>query len=78
MRKLRPCESELGYCCFVEHWAGCWSKGHEPNDRDESKCPQTPAEVDALYEVVVDKIIARSRRAARRTAGSSRKADGRV
>lgn len=77
MKQLRPCEVELGYCCLIERWAGCWEKGHEPHDRDQRKCPATVAEADLLYERSCDAIIKRSRRNARRTAKTMRRSDGR-
>ena len=74
-RELKPCEVELGHCCLIERWAGCWENGHEPQDRDERKCPKSAAEVDALYEQSVDEIIARGRRNARRATKSGTQTD---
>lgn len=74
---LRPCNRERGWCLLAEFWSGCWRKGHEPNDRDEAKCPQTEAEFDAEWERICDSHIARGRQAARRTVGAVRGADER-
>ena len=64
-KQSKPCRWEGGRCIFADHWAGCWEKGHEPQDIDDSKCPQTPGEVDALWENVCDQHIKRGRRNAR-------------
>ena len=62
----RPCWNEHGYCILIDHWEGCWKHGHE--QPDESKCPKTPGEVDAIWDKICDRWIARGRRRdARRT-----------